>query len=212
MNNTEKPNPENETTIETSRENIRDLYNEAAPIYDEEFEGKAEYKVPGLLIEMYKKHNITGGSVLDIGCGTGKLREYLGDDFTYTGIDLSEEMSDIAMSRGYKVYTGLAEDLIKGLGNKSIDHVVIIGSAYFIKNFPELVKEMERVARKSIFVSLERFDSHIIEKMKDRGINIYNHDKSVFSDGVDVIENTFLWRSPSGDDEVFGDVVFEEIG
>jgi ubiquinone/menaquinone biosynthesis C-methylase UbiE len=199
--------------IERQRKNVAELYEHAAPVYDESFDGKAEYQIPLKLIETYRRHGITGGEILDIGCGTGKLREYLGDGFTYKGIDLSPAMIELAEKRGFDGFVGPVEDVIATFEDKSVDHITALASLNFVKDWENLAKEFERVARKSIFVSLEQFSPEIITMMKARGIDIYNHSADDISDPKEVTKNIFLWIRPTVDErvEIFGDLVFKQL-
>lgn len=199
------------TNLKRQRKNVTALYNEAARIYDVSFEGKAEYQIPKILTSIYEKYNIKEGRILDVGCGTGKLREYLGDTFTYEGIDISEVMIDEAKKRGFKGYIGAAEDLIETFEDQSVDHIVALSSLYFIKDFEKLIKEFERVAGKSIFVSLEQFKPEIVEMMKKKGIDIYNHSATVITDSTEIVQNTFLWKRPNTGDRISGDLVFKKL-
>lgn len=195
------------------RENVTQLYEHAASVYDESFDGKAEYQIPGKLIETYEKHGITEGEVLDIGCGTGKLREYLGDGFSYKGIDLSPAMIELAKKRGFEGFVGPVEEVIATFEDKSVDHITALSSLFFVKDWENLAKQFERVARKSIFVSLEQFSPEIIAMMKARGIDIYNHSADAISDPKEVTKNIFLWIRPTVDErvEIFGDLVFKQL-
>lgn len=203
------PNPE----IARQRDNVTRLYDEAAAVYDESFDSKAEYQIPGKLIEIYAKYGISEGEVLDIGCGTGKLKEYLGDGFTYKGIDISPAMIEIAKKRGFEGFIGPVEDVISTLGDKSVDHITALSSLFFIKDWKKLAKEFDRVAKKSIFVSLEQYKPELIEIMKKRGIDIYNHSADVIENPTEVIRNTFLWIRPTVEERVaiYGDLVFKKL-
>lgn len=205
------PNPNVE--IERQRKNVTELYEHAAPIYDESFDGKAEYQIPGRLIETYQMHGITEGEILDIGCGTGKLSEYLGDGFTYKGIDISPSMIELARKRGFEGFVGPVEDVIATFDDKSVDHITALASLNFVKDWENVAKQFERVARKSIFVSLEQFTPEIIEMMKSRGIDIYNHSADAISDPKEVTRNIFLWKRPTTEErvEIFGDLVFKQL-
>ena len=211
MENSYETNMSHLREIEGQRKNIISLYDKAAPIYEEFFEGKAEYQIPRILLETYKKHGITGGSVLDIGSGTGKLKEYLGDSFIYEGIDLSPAMISEVRRKGLKGSVGAIEDVIGTLGDKSVDHITALSSLYFIEDLGDLIKEFERVARKSIFISLENFGSNMIDAVKREGITLYNHPISVIKDPTEVIQNVFLWKRPGNDTRVSGSIIFKKI-
>jgi ubiquinone/menaquinone biosynthesis C-methylase UbiE len=202
-----KINPE----IEQQRQKVMELYDHIAGVYDKDFEAKAEYQAPRILTELYAKYGITGGEVLDIGSGTGKLKEYLGDGFSYTGIDISSAMIEEAKKRSYTGHVGAAEEVIKSLGDKSVDHVTALSSLYFVEDFDTVLQHAERVARQSIFFTLEQFTPEVIEMMKDRGIQLYNHPLSKIENPTEVIQNTYLWKRPNTEDKIYGDIVFKKL-
>ena len=207
----EMPVNQEKSELEEQRKNVATLYDEVAPLYDCLFEGKAEYQVPQVLVKTYKKYGIKSGSILDVGCGTGKLKEYLGNIFTYEGVDISEAMIKEAEKRGFKGYVGPIEDVIETFADKSVDHVTALSSVYFIKDFEKLVREFDRVARQSIFVSLEQFEPKIVEMMKSRGITIYNHSTASITNPTEIIKNTFLWKRPNSEDRIFGGLIFKKF-
>ncbi len=193
------------------RDNVAKLYDEMAQKYDEEFESKADYQVPPILLEIYERCGINGGSVLDVGSGTGKLKRYLGESFEYKGIDISPNMAQEARNRGYEVIVGAAEEVLENMPDKSVDNVVALSSLYFIKDFPKLVAQFERIARKSVFMTLEQFTPEIVEFMKGQGIQLYNHDASLIIIPTETTKNIYLWKRPVTGEKVFGDIVFKKI-
>lgn len=202
----------NDNELDKQRENVTRLYDSVAPIYDDLFEGKAENQITPKLVEVYKGYGINEGTILDLGCGTGKLIEYLGRNFTYKGIDISSQMAEKAKKRGYEVFVGPIDEKVKEFADKSVDHIVAVSSLFFVKDWAVVAKEMQRVARKSIFVSLEQFEPEVIEQMKQLGINIYNHSASEIKTPTKVYKNTFLWVRPTTKErvEIFGDLVFKK--
>src|SRR5437868_2586331 len=112
----------NRIELERQRGSVTRLYDKAAPIYDELFEGKTEQTITPNLVKMYEKYGIKEGTILDIGCGTGKLMEYLGGNFIYKGIELSPLMAEGAKKRGYEVHVGPVEEQIQMFADKSVDH------------------------------------------------------------------------------------------
>ena len=127
------------------------------------------------------------------------------------GIEISPVMAQKANERGYsKVQYGLAEEVLGTYQTKSVDHVVACSSLYFIENIDLVVWESLRIARKSVFVSLEQFDEETREVMLHNGIRIYNHHRNKFGNSV-VIRNTHLWTRPSNGKKIFGDIVHKII-
>ncbi len=195
--------------LERQRSNVAAFYDKAAPEYIESLESKTEYQLPRIVKEIFKKYGIEEGSVLDVGCGVGKIRDYLGDKFSYQGIDISQGMVEEAKKRGFDAQAGPAEELVRMFGDKSVDHITALTSLYFIKDWESLAKEFERVARKSIFVSLDHFEPKIIEMMKNKGIDLYNHSASAIHDPTEVLKDVFLWKRVGTEDRIYGDVVFK---
>ncbi len=210
MNPVEKTEDENRL-LTSQQEQVRDLYDGIAERYDSDFEAKAEYAAPGYLIKMFSDAGISGGSILDVGCGTGKLREYLGDKFQYAGIDLSPKMLSVAEGRGYSVEQGVALEILKKHSDRSVDHIVSLSSLYFMEDFHALVAEFERIARKSMFVTLEQFPPETIKMMHDRGIAIYNHPTSAIDNPTNTLSGVYLWKRPGTDQKIYGDVVFKKM-
>lgn len=203
--------PETESQ-EIQRANVARLYNKAASVYDERYEGEADYQIPKILRDIYRENNIDSGLVLDVGCGTGRIRDYLGSDFEYKGIDISPLMAIEAEKKELGVEVGPIEDIIGKFPNKSVDHITALSMLYFVKDFGNLMREFERVARKSIFISLEHFDDETVGLMRGLGIHIYNHDSSTVSDPKEVRKNVYLWHRPENKEGVYGDVVFKRLG
>eukprot|EP00929_Paragymnodinium_shiwhaense_P038680 TRINITY_DN20414_c0_g1_i3.p1 TRINITY_DN20414_c0_g1~~TRINITY_DN20414_c0_g1_i3.p1 ORF type:complete len:157 (+),score=36.05 TRINITY_DN20414_c0_g1_i3:181-651(+) len=86
--------------------------------------------------KLFKKHiGTTTGSVLDIGCGTGLLKDELGPSFEYTGVDVSGEMLDRAAARGYKCIKSGAETALPLLPDNSVDYIVALSSLHFVEDF-----------------------------------------------------------------------------
>ena len=73
------------------------MYKELAKYYDLIYHWK-DYEKEALRIkELIKKYqNSDAKKLLDVACGTGKHLEYFKENYSCTGIDLNEEMIDIA--------------------------------------------------------------------------------------------------------------------
>jgi SAM-dependent methyltransferase len=106
-------------------------YDAMAPVY-EAFVGPPERHAPWLagLIELARRAGVTGGSALDVGCGTGRsmlaLREA---GFDVRGVDPSSKMMDIARERlgdGAQLEVGALPDLPPG---PSVDLVTAFNDA-----------------------------------------------------------------------------------
>ena len=86
---------------------VRELFDQFAPRFDAELEGALRYQTPALLAEALAAQG-AGGTVLDLGCGTGLSGVALKPVARrLEGVDLSPRMLDAARARG--VYDALHE-------------------------------------------------------------------------------------------------------
>ena len=120
-----------------------------ANVYDNAYVGKREQYEDSLINKYLLKHKILEGSVLDLGCGTGKVLEFKHNITEYYGIDLSKKMLKICRKRHQNV------NLIKGdMGNlqtyskKKFDNVVsTYGSISYLKQPEKLPKILKKVLK-----------------------------------------------------------------
>jgi len=70
-------------------------YYDMMYVNDESYKSEIDKVIS--LVEQYKKSK--GSTLLDIACGTGAQAAYLQDKFTVTGIDISDEMLEIAKNK-----------------------------------------------------------------------------------------------------------------
>lgn len=202
-------------SLKKQRKNISAYYDKVSLEYDESlalrFSFKAEYQLPRLLVDTFSRFGINNGIILDIGCGTGKIKDNLGGSFQYTGIDLSEKMLEQALSRGYTVHLGAVEENIKSFPDKSIDHIIALSSFYFIKNIENLIAECERVARKSVFISLEQFSDETKKILnEENGVEVYNHSQTSLPQATE-IRKVKMWRRLTTGEQIYGYLVFKKL-
>lgn len=79
------------------------MYQECAKLYDTPMRDQFSRQCAKLCRKVFQGRSIRPpAAVSDLGCGTGLLCKLLQDDgFTLTGVDLSEQMLDIARGREY---------------------------------------------------------------------------------------------------------------
>lgn len=105
-----------------------DTYNKIAQKYEEEF-GNDYSDIP--YIDNFL-NCLEGKDVLDIGCGVGNLTKYTGDKgFKVDGIDLSEEMLNIAKSK-YSNINFYKMDMKEIKLNKKYDGIMLICSLFHL--------------------------------------------------------------------------------
>ena len=86
----------------TSFAQVYDLFMDNVP-----YEAWGEY-----LDKLFKEYGIEDGLLLDLGCGTGKLTQYLAEKgYDMIGVDYSYEMLDIAKMRSQESILYLMQDM-----------------------------------------------------------------------------------------------------
>jgi ubiquinone/menaquinone biosynthesis C-methylase UbiE len=95
---------------------------------------------------------VPGGSLLDVGCGTGQMLHFLAerrpDDFELTGVDQSESMIEQARSvagEGPSLVVGQAEHL--PFGDGTFDVAIAMGVYEYVRNVDDALRELSRVIR-----------------------------------------------------------------
>lgn len=96
--------------------------------------------------------HITNCNILDIGCGTGRLIDYMDKKNSYTGIDLSYQLLKQAVKRakkkGFKqhcIIEGNAEQLI--FKDNSFDLVLADTSLHMIPDHRSCIHQINRVLK-----------------------------------------------------------------
>ena len=143
--------------------------------------------------KIFNRHNHAQGTILDIGCGTGALRELLQGDFQYTGIDISSEMLHFAAQRGYHTIHQPIETALAEIDNQSYDFVFCPGALLHVEDAVTAIEHMYRIARQTILISLDEITD---EYLQNKVIPTYNHSKLPIKD---VTEDYFItgWTSYS---------------
>ncbi len=162
-----------DTTSQDPRNNVQHL-NEAIKIF-----------------QKYNSHN--HGSLLDLGCGTGLLKESLQGEFEYTGIDVAKNMLDYASARGYKTIHKPIEKILPQISNSSYDFVFANGSLMFIRDIDSTLAHINRIARHSIVLTLDNLTP---EFLNNATVTVYNHSQVSISNAKE--DYTILgWISPT---------------
>ncbi len=141
------------------------FYNKFAPDYDSTLKGtqvNAQYINEAANL-FHKYHRGTSGNILDLGCGTGLLKDLLEGTFEYTGIDVAENMLHYASKRGYKIIHKSIEEALPELPDSSYDFVFALGSLLFIKEINPSLKHINRIARQSVLLSLDSLTKEYID-------------------------------------------------
>ena len=151
-----------------------EFYDNFAKDYDLTVNGaKVNAQNTSEAVKLFHKHNPgISSNVLDIGCGTGLLRDFLGKEFEYTGIDVSGSMLEYASQRGYKVMHKKVEDALPQISDLSYDFVFALSSLQFVRDISFCLSHINRIARKSIVLSLDDLTEDFLHRSK---MECYNY-------------------------------------
>lgn len=204
-------------TIITSKMRLDRVKNEFDKNANSYHDAIAEYKVQvySSWIDMSKSFDF-GGTVLDLGCGTGCIGRILqkSHNAQLTGVDISVEMAKQATTYD-KVYVDLLENVILDL-NSTFDHIVSCGAfMYCCKPTFELVlSKMFTVATQSITFCVEDLnDKYILTISKNFNCSVYNHLDTIRNFHIPSkwieVHNKYqiFWKSPRTGTDVSGIVL-----
>ena len=93
-----------------------------------------------------------GTSVLDLGCGDGKLLEHLRDrrGCSGRGVDIEEGAIRACLEKGISVFQGDLDEGLKEYATGSYDYVILNGTLQVVREPAKLLMEMVRVGRLAI--------------------------------------------------------------
>ena len=117
------------------------MYGEFAEVYDLIYTfldyKKTAKKVKKLIL---KNKRTSGNKLLDVGCGTGKHLNYLKTDFECTGVDISQQLLDIAR-KNYTDIRFIQADMVKLDLNEEFDAIICLFSSIgYVKTYENLKK------------------------------------------------------------------------
>ena len=142
----DKPDLESAYGLQTPDDNRR-LYRDWAETYDQDFLAQSGYRFGQLIADAFRAAG-GRGPVLDAGCGTGLIGDFLAADIELDGADISQEMLAVARSKGR--YRNLFEvDLTKPLPFDSASYNGLTSSGTFTHGHvgPDALDELVRVLR-----------------------------------------------------------------
>lgn len=146
-----------------------DGFNELAPTYDQRLAGNPLFAIESAAM-LSMLPSLTGRSVADIGCGTGRLTLQLAQlgAGTVIGVDLSEEMLAVAMRKAKRnedltaVLTWRRGDLLERLplADASVDIVVCALTLSFLPDASGAFRELSRIISPSGSLVLSDYHPH----------------------------------------------------
>jgi ubiquinone/menaquinone biosynthesis C-methylase UbiE len=124
------------------------LYRELAKYYDLLYSFK-DYKKEAVrikaLVSKYKKSE--GKDLLDVACGTGHHLEYLKDEFSCMGVDISNQILEVARKNVKGVVFKQADMTKLNLGKRFDVITCLFSSIGYVKTYTNLKKAIQSFAR-----------------------------------------------------------------
>lgn len=186
------------------------FYDGFAPTYDKTLKSSQvnaqHVHEAAKIFHRYHKHQ--NGSILDIGCGTGLLKDLLEGDFTFTGIDISKNMLRYAAQRGYTTIHQPVEVAIAQIADRSYDFVFALSSLLFVRDIETILTHLNRIARRAILLSLDNLTEDYILKLT---VEVYNHSQVSVPNAK---EDYFIqgWTSPTTGIPIETRMIYLETG
>lgn len=127
-----------------------------------------QYLLAESLLKKIKQQSILPESILDIGCGTGKLIQALSQLYPHArgvGLDVSREMIRFARTRGMEAIVADAQELpFRG----GIFNLVVSNAAYqWVGNLPAAFQEARRVLKEGGVFILSCFGKRTLKELRD---------------------------------------------
>ena len=153
------------------------LYNDVSMYYDLMYVNEESYKIEAeKVVSLASQHGLLNGSrLLDIACGTGAQAEYLQKHYNVTGIDLNENMLQIARKKVESAEFIKADMCNFSLPAKFDIVVNLYGSIGHAANYSQLCSAIECVykhlKKDGIFIltpwgTKESFEEALVTKSK----------------------------------------------
>ncbi len=119
------------------------MYKKLAKYYDLIYHWKDYEKEAHSIKDLIKKYKKSDGNkLLDVGCGTGKHLECFLDDFSCMGIDINNEMVEVARTK-FKDVIFEQKDMIDFNLKKEFDVILCLFSSIgYVKTYSNLEKTM----------------------------------------------------------------------
>lgn len=165
------------------RNKMTKLYSTLASIYHEMYQHVFDYDKEYIFYDSILKRN-NCRSILEVGCGSGMLaRRFLNHGYEYLGLDLFNEMLDIARSE-VKSDKFIQSDMRNLSFNKQFDSVLITGRslAYVIENqgiVDTLIGIHKSLKDKGLFVFGVFEANGIFDNFNDFEQNIEHNNKKI---------------------------------
>lgn len=147
------------------RDKIRKSFSRAAATYDKHADIQAS--LCDELVSKLLAEKISAKTILDIGCGTGRLAAGLEKSFAdslVVGMDISEGMAVFAANRGVKSFVADAQEL--PFGSEVFDLVVSNGAYQWAGDFKSSFSEARRVLKNNGYFVFNCFGTRTLQELR----------------------------------------------
>ena len=125
-------------------------------------------------------------TVLDVGCGLGSIIDFLPKDVEYHGIDMLEDIIDIARENHPNAKFEVA-DILDYKTEEKYDSVICNGAfncCYGFGKFQDALEKMKQLTNKMLVVTISYIDYNELNIVRASGYDVYPL-RSVFGDRGD---------------------------
>lgn len=190
---------------------ISELYDDFAEDgYSKLAADPAYYPLSRVFPDILRKYSLENETtVLDLGCGTGLLKEF--SSFKkYIGVDLSAGMLKEAARRGYQeIYEADVEDYLRIVDSEVADVLVCFSVSYFwpTELLKYVLERIPQLARKAWIITFDGISPALAEYyQKEFKIKLYNHLGTAVPNEIERFE-VEGWLSPIAEDRIEMEVV-----
>jgi ubiquinone/menaquinone biosynthesis C-methylase UbiE len=123
------------------------MYGDFAGFYDLIYNFLDYEKTAKKIKKLIKKHKkVKGNKLLDVACGTGRHLSFLKNVFEWTGIDISNEMLDLAREK-YNGIRFLQANMVNFDLNEKFDAIICLFSSIgYVRTYENLKKTVHNFA------------------------------------------------------------------
>jgi ubiquinone/menaquinone biosynthesis C-methylase UbiE len=158
------------------------LYGELAKYYDLIYSFKDYKKEAARIIKLVSKcKKSEGRELLDVACGTGHHVNYLKEEFSCTGVDISKEILDIARRNVEGVTFKEADMTTMNLGKEFDVIICLFSSIGYVKTYKNLRKTIRSFSK-----HLKRGGVVLIEPWHTKSTYLPNSPHMETYDGKDI--------------------------
>jgi len=123
------------------------MYKELAKYYDLIYHWKDYETEANTIKELIKKYkDFDGNKLLDVGCGTGTHVKHFRNDFSCTGIDINDEMVEVAKSKIPDVIFAQGDMVDFNLKTNFDVILCLFSSIGYVKTYSNLEKTLKNFA------------------------------------------------------------------